>query len=714
MSKSTSISDGQKVPSARKHAARIDCDALAWLEGGRSADAQDWLRRQSRAIDAYFADSAFQCLNDWLATATARARPFHTQERAGARFMLVDLPGRAHPALMAQRVGAAAKLVFDPADPIEGVGDRLAQDMVEPSPDGDHVAFALTDARGALAQIHAHSLDTGVTEAMPALTIVPRVSWAPSGRGFFYNLNQSGFVSADQRSDRHEGIYWHALGADPGEDSPVFAMREDGAHCAVPSVSSDGRYLFVRLVKLVEDACRVFALPLTDDGAVLEGPPQELTAPYAGACAFIGDGDGRYFFQTNVNAPMGKVVSFSRDGSGALIGRKIIAETDTPLALSPRASRAERACIAGGRLYLTYIAATQHEVRMHALNGDFLGIVDLPQPCAIAGADGERCGRMSPGVGERVLIDLWRYESPPCCLVYDAECKLLSPAAPSSAVELLDKVYAEQWTIPAKDGVNIPVTLLYREAGPLRSARRPCLLYGYGGFGTPILPEFMESAAAFLALGGVYAVAHIRGGGEYGVHWHEAARGRNRQVAFDDFVAAAEALIARGVAEPQRLAAKGLSNGGLLVGAVMTQRPDLFGAIIAEAPLLDPLSIGRDHWSAQLAPEYGDPSSNADDFAAIAAYSPLQHVEPGKAYPPCFVVIGDADADLLVDGAYKFIARLQHETAGGPYLLDRLPGVGHTGWSQTLRCEVAARETAFLIKTLDADFDLRALDGTSR
>ena len=679
-------------------------EPFAWLSGPSTPALEAWLERQRALVNAYFDNSAAQRLRENLATMLKGARVFHARARGDAMFMLVDLPGKEQPALMVQSGQDAPRVVFEPGgrDPY----DRLVQALVEPSPDGAYVAFAVTDARGPLDQIRVRGVDNGEAVDLPP-TIVANVSWAPDGRSFYYNYNRAGFSPAPEEA-REEGVYRHRMGDDPSEDVLVFKMRDEDAHCAVASASSDGRYLFVRLLKLVDQTCRLFALPLDADGAPC-GDAVELAPAYAGFYGFVGDCDGLYVFETNRDAPMGRVVGFKANAQGALVERALIAPGEAPLALSPRASHAERNCILGAKLYLTYIAINQHDVRAHGLDGSLLETLALPRPCSVAGADGERCGRISPAPDGRLIVDLWRYQTPPHAFAYEPQSRALSPIAPWPARDRLEDVRFDTLRVRAKDGADIPVTLLYRGRPPLSGSRRPFLLYGYGGFGTAILPEFMEDAALFLALGGVFAVAHVRGGGEFGAAWREAARGRKRQAAFDDFIAVAENLIEQGIAHPKRLAAKGVSNGGLLVGAAMTQRPNLFGAVIAEAPLLDPLRIGDDAWSAKLTPEYGDPTHDAGDRRAIAAYAPLHNIGDGETYPPCLAIIGDSDAPLLLDGTRKFIARLQSLARGGPHLLHVLPGVGHTGWPQSVRREVAAREIAFLMKTLDADFDVRGL-----
>ena len=375
-------------------------------------------------------------------------------------------------------------------------------------------------------------------------------------------------------------------------------------------------------------------------------------------------------------------------------------EQGRPLAGSSPSVRAERAVIVGGRIYAAYIDGAAHQVAVFDLHGRPLGALDLPPAVSVAGGGGERYGTLSPSVDGKLLIDLWTFTQVPTAHVHDPATGETSPAAPCRTPPKVDDIEIEQTTYAARDGTLVPISIMGRRNVP-KDGSAPCLLYAYGGAGMAITPEFGPEIAAWTALGGVYVLANIRGGGERGRSWHDAAKGPRKQTSFDDFCDAAEWLIERGITTVEGLGIRGLSFGGMLVGGAITQRPELFGAALIELPLLDALSVGRDHWSAQLAPEMGNPTSDPEVFASIACWSPLQNITPGRRYPPTLTVVADQDAPLLADGARRFIATLQSDTeAGPPHLLHMVRGAGHGGWTKTQQLSATARELAFLAALL--------------
>ena len=256
---------------------------------------------------------------------------------------------------------------------------------------------------------------------------------------------------------------------------------------------------------------------------------------------------------------------------------------------------------------------------------------------------------------------------------------------------------------PGKDGTRIPMLLAYRKGLKL-NGRNPVLLYGYGGFGIPVLPSFSFARIAWLELGGIYAIANIRGGGEYGEAWHRQAYRERKQVVFDDFIAAAEWLIAQRYTSTPRLAIRGESNGGLLVGACITQRPELYGAAIAAVGVMDMLRFDRFGQGAGWAGEYGSPRE-ANDFPALYAYSPLHRVRAGTRYPATMIITGDHDTRVMPMHSFKFAAAMQAAQAGpAPILLNVELSSGHGGGpTVTQAIEQNAAVLAFLADRLGAE-----------
>ncbi len=707
------IAGGWNYPPARRtdfresiHGREL-ADPFHWLEGEEQGDVVQWMAAEQALTDSYVASDPGEApIRDWLASFLDKAFVFHSFDAGDYHFMLEERPGSEQPLLLrGDRDGGNVRVAVDPN--VEAIGGHpaiLDQESIAASPSGRFVAYSLRSAESVGAYLFVRDMETGALEQTRfPVNILPRVSWHPRGHGFYYNQCQGEFIAPEERAARADGVYWHTLGAPASGDRLVRAMDWPEAHAAIPAVTDDGRYLFVNIIKLVANVCRLRALPLDAEGAPC-GPEIALARDGEAGFCFIGAAGGLYCFETDLDAPNGRVVGFDPSDAGSGRPVSVVEEQALPLSISPRAARAERSVAMNGRLYLTYTDGGAHVLReFDPKTGSFRGL-PLPPGTAVAGTGGDRFGRMSAAsTGDKLIIDLWRHTAPPISLVYDPATDTQESAAPNAVPRELSNVVTEQVRYRSKDGTMVPMTILSLGEIP-RDASRPCLLYGYGGWGMSIVPEFGLDIAAWLALGGVYAVANIRGGGELGKRWHEAGKGANKQNVFDDFIAAAEYLIAENIAHRERLAIRGLSNGGLLTGACVAQRPDLFAAVISELPLLDPLRMGRDHWSAQIAPELGNPTSDPKAFEVIARYSPLENLRDGVAYPPILVVAADKDSQLLMDGARKFVATLQSGARdGGPYLLHIVRDAAHGGWTKSQQIDTASREIAFLCRALGVD-----------
>ncbi|HEY1426217.1 MAG TPA: prolyl oligopeptidase family serine peptidase [Caulobacteraceae bacterium] len=680
-------------------------DPFRGLEGDETGEVAAWCDAEQALTDAVLGASDVRgAVAGWLGRFLDAPCVFHTLEAGRTRFMLEDRPDADQPALIVRDLDTGReRLLIDPAELRDGDAPLiLVQEAIFPSPTGRFVAVYVKPP-GDINRLQVRRVDTGeIVAADFPVTVLPNLSWSPDESGFFYNQNQGEFVPAELRSGRADGIYRHELAQAPADDELVVPMLWPHAHAAIPTVSPDGRFLFVNLIQLVANRSALYALSLAAGGAA----PVELCEAGAGSFGFVGQAGERCYFETDLGAAdRGRVVAFDMSGFPRPAMTEAVAEQARPLARSIRNSCAEKAVLAGHTLCLTYIDRAAHQIALFDLAGRHIRDVAMPMPCSVASGGGDRYGRMSLGADGRLLVDLWTFAQTPASYAYDLEADAWSLVATDRPPRALDDVDIWQVEYPAADGEPIPATILARRTTP-RDGSAPCLLYGYGAAGMAITPEFGLDIVAWLALGGVYVIANVRGGGEKGESWREPARGLNAQVSFDDFLAGAEHLIAEGLAWPERLAVRGLSAGGLLVAAAITQKPALFGAAILEAPLVDPLSIGRDYWSEQIAIESGNPTRDPVAFAAIRRFSPLQALRAGPPYPSTFVTIGDRDAQLLLDGARKFSATLQSfDQPGALHLFHILRNAGHGAWTVSQLIEIASREMAFLALTLDAPLD---------
>jgi len=408
---------------------------------------------------------------------------------------------------------------------------------------------------------------------------------------------------------------------------------------------------------------------------------------FSAAYIYAGSDDGRLFFVTSLAAPNGKVISIDprRPTAQALT---VVPEGRDAIDLT-----AINVTLVNHQLIVQSIHDAHSRVVTYGLNGIQRREISLPGTGTAAGFLGRSGDR-------ETFFSFTDMLTPPTVYRLDGETGQSSlQRAPRANFD--SQAYEQhQVFYPAKDGTRIPMMLAYRKGTKLDGSN-PLLLYSYGGFGIPLLPDFSPALIAWMELGGIYAVANIRGGGEYGEAWHQQAYHGHRQIAFDDFIAASEWLIAQHYTSTAKLAIRGESNGGLLMGAVLTQRPDLFGAVIAAVGVMDMLRFDQFGQGAGWTGEFGTPG-NAAEFPAIYAYSPLHHIRAGTRYPATLIVTGDHDTRVMPAHSFKFAATMQAAQAGPePILLDIESSSGHGGGSTVSQAiEQTADIYAFLADRL--------------
>jgi prolyl oligopeptidase len=703
---------GTTYPTARRsqgmrrfHGHEI-ADPYDWLGGERTADIGAWEEAQHLITDRFVAGPARDRCEAWLEALLTRPHSFRVIERGTSLFFLHDAPGRDQPALFVRKGEEVPRLVFDPAS--LHAADGIVQQSIAVSPDGRHVALAVMQAGSDGQTIVLVETASGrVIDGSPPKTIVPTIDWRGNG-GFYYNRNQAGFITGPDRMTTPEGVYWHRLGTSFADDILVCPKTWEEAHVTYPAVSADGASLFVADVHLT--ARRVaLALHRLDPARPLPMSKRELLAPGEAFALYLGDAGRESFFETDLGGvERGRVVAVDRDKPGTW--RSVIGEGADAIAFTSHALRSANAIVNRDKIYVTHVHDARHRLAVYGLDGRHLQDVALPAVSSLAGPGGERYGQISVGGdGGSLLFELWTHAHRQLPVRYRPDAKKIEWLFPSEIDKAALDIRVEQVFFEMNDGARVPAFILDTGPGP-----RPTLLYGYGGFGASITPEFSPDIPLWLALGGRYVIANIRGGGEYGKAWYEAGRGRNRQRVFDDFCAVAEALVARGHTTRDRLAIRGISNGGLLTAACAVQRPDLFAAAVSELPLLDGLTLGSDVWSQALRPEYGDPVADEGDFAVIRKWSPLHTVKRGADHPPIFIIAADCDAQALRDGARRFVATLQHEAPDTMALFRMVPGCGHTGWPRSATVRTIAEEIVFIAKALELDVDWSALQNQDR
>lgn len=639
-------------------------DPYRWLEDGESEEVAGWSAAQNArtrtVLDALASRPALHArLTELLQVGTVGG-----PQVAGDRVFNLQRKGHQDQAVLVVRSAvdpaAPARIVVDP----HGMAaDHAASiDWFSPAPGGRLVAYGVSEGGSEHGTLRIVDIDTGehLGDEIPHIRH-PSLSWLPDASAFAYSRLPDPATVAAGDEGYWETVWWHVVGQDPAADELLLG---DLAKTALPAtaISDDGRWLVFHITYM----------PTRTDVILLHRETARRTVMVEGedASTWCQVAGGRLYAVTNLGAPRGRVITADLERPQAEHWTTIVAEGSAVI---------DGAVVAGGRLV---VASAEHAVsRLHhyALDGADRQEVALPELGSIGGLDAE-------AADERAFFTFTSFARP----------SALWRWAPGGAVEswtdFASPVDAgafavEQVFYPSNDGADVPMFLV-RAAATEVTPDTPTCLTAYGGFAITNTPGYSSATVAFCEAGGVWAVAGIRGGGEYGEDWHRAGMLANKQQCFDDFYAAADWLVAEGRTSRDRLAIRGGSNGGLLVGAAVTQRPDLCRAAICMVPLLDMLRYHLFLIGALWVPEYGDPA-DPEQFAVIAAYSPYQHLAEGTPYPATLVTTAESDSRVDPLHARKFAARLQMATLAPTErpVLVRIEtraghGVGKPAWKQ--------------------------------
>jgi prolyl oligopeptidase len=520
-------------------------------------------------------------------------------------------------------------------------------------------------------------------------------AWVRDGSGFFYAAYDPPPPGHEyEHENKHHKLYFHRLGTDQADDVLVEACPDEPEWGFSPEVTCDGRWLVISVWRGTERENRVHLIDLSQPSWTV----RPLVEGFEAAYDFIGSDGDTLFFLTDHDAPRGRVVACDLPptppggpgGSGPPTPpgwREVVPETDDAL---------ERATVVGGSIVAVYLHHAHHVLRRFTLDGEPDGAVTLPG----IGSVQQLSGR---GDDRAIHFTFESFTAPTAVYRHDLDSSettlVRSPGLQPEQPFVTDQVFAT-----SRDGTEVPLFITRSADAQPATRDLPVLLYGYGGFNIPLTPVFRVAWLVWLELGGVLAVANLRGGGEYGKKWHDQGRLGAKQNVFDDFLACAEWLVERGWTRPERLAIQGGSNGGLLVGACMTQRPDLFGACIAEVGVLDMLRFHHFTIGWGWASDYGT-ADDPEQFRWLHAYSPLHNVRSGVQYPPTLLSTGDHDDRVVPAHSFKFAAALQSAQAGDAPALIRIDtAAGHGLGKPTAKIiEEDADVLAFLVRSLGVE-----------
>lgn len=657
-------------------------DEYRWLENGSDAATVDWVERQNahtRALlDAVPGRQAIERrLTDLLAIGTLGA----PEPRNGRYFYTRRDAGQNQPVLYVREGPAGEDRVLVDVNRLSAEG-LVALDWWYASPDGAMLAYGTSENGDEISTLRV--MDVAAGEILPERierTRAATVAWQPDHLAFFYTRYPASGTVPEGEEMYHRQVFFHALGTDPADDPLVFGADLPMEWWPNVSLSEDGRWLIVAVAETF-DRTQLWLRDLSQPGSAFRqiagGEDALFAADVGGETLYI---------HTNLDAPRFRVLAADPEHPERENWREIIPEGEDLL---------EQIALVGGRIAGVSLHDAASRLTLYEPDGSPLRDISLPLPGTV--------GMVTGSWGE--LDAFYAFESfafPPT--VYRLPTTAGEPTIWQQIEAPIDpeayEVRQEWYT--SGDGTHIPMFLVHRRDLD-RSVPHPTVLTGYGGFNISMTPAFARTAFLLMDHGGIYAMPNLRGGGEFGEEWHRAGMLANKQNVFDDFIAAAEYLIAQGYTDRQHLAVSGGSNGGLLTGAVLTQRPDLFRAVVSSVPLLDMVRYHHFQIARLWIPEYGSPD-DPEQFPFLYAYSPYHRVRDGESYPAVLLMAAEFDTRVDPLHARKMAARLQAANASEwPILLRIETNAGHgIGKPIAKLVETQTDFWAFLFSQLDID-----------
>ena len=661
-------------------------DPFRWLEDDvrTNTDVADWVAAQNKVTDAYLRAIPERPAIGKRLKALADYEKFTTPSKTAGKYFFSKNDGLQNQFVLYVSDGPDAeprKLL----DPNEWSKDgTVALGGFEPDDAGKYAVYSRSEAGSDWQTLRV--LDLHTAKDLPdelRWVKFSGTSWTHDGKGFFYSRfpePQAGKTFQSLNVDQK--LYFHRLGTPQADDVLVFERPDQPKWGVGGGVTEDGRYLIVS----VSDGTTSRKSRISyKDLAEPYGTVVDLVPTHAHKLNFVGNDGPVFFFRTEWRAPRGQIVA---------IDTRKPAEKDWATVVPEARDTLQGVNLVGNLFVCSYLRDAQTAVKLHAMDGRFVRDVELPGIGTATGFGGKRSDT-------ETFYSFSSFATPPTIYRHDlltGKSTLLR----QSRVKFDPAQYeVTQVKYKSKDGTAVPLFVAHKK-GLKRDGSNPTLLYGYGGFNIPMVPGFSVTRAQWLEMGGVLAVACLRGGGEYGETWHRAGTKQNKQNVFDDFIAAAEHLVADKITSPNKLAIQGGSNGGLLVGACLAQRPDLFGACLPAVGVMDMLRFQRFTAGRFWVDDYGS-SDNKDEFAALLKYSPYHNLKPGVKYPPTLVTTADTDDRVVPGHSFKFTAMIQKCQAGDAPVLARIETrAGHgAGKPLAKQLEETADLWAFLVKTLD-------------
>jgi len=618
-------------------------DPYRWLEDLNSKEAQLWIEAQNKLTFGYLDKiTEREGIRKRLSDLWNYPRTGLPIREAGSLFYLRNSGLEKQARLFTREsLTAEPRLVIDP-NAVSPDGS-IAFGEWSVSPDGKWIVYALSQGGADWRTLRVREVATGrdLSDRIEWFRF-SGIAWTKDSGGFFYSRFPEPPKGRELSAAlEHQQLRYHRVGTPQAEDRLIYERKDLPKWFVFGTLTEDGRYLLVILQEGTDPRNRLYYADLGDPKhPAVNAPIAAVVDEDIAEFSPIGNRGSRLLLRTNLDAPNRKVIAIDLRRRGREAWEVVVPER-RPL---------ESVVCAAGRVFAGYLEDVKSKVEIYTLDGSREGELPLPGVASVAEMNGREDG-------DELFYVLTSPLQPDTVFRYDAKTKATAPFDPPPVVFAREHYETNQVFFLSKDGTRIPMFVTSRK-GLARDGNNPVWLTGYGGFAVSVLPTYSAWVPAWLEMGGVLAVPSLRGGGEYGETWHEAGMKEKKQNVFDDFIAAAEYLLREKYTSTSRLVISGASNGGLLVGAVMAQRPDLFAVALPAVGVMDMLRFDKFTGGAAWVGEYGS-AGELDAFAYLRKYSPLHNLKPGSCYPATFVTTADHDDRVVPSHSYKFAAALQ-------------------------------------------------------
>ena len=668
-------------------------DVYRWLEDPDSPETRAWVEAQNKVTFGYLAQIPEREEIRLRLTKAWNYPKYGTPWREGNHLFWFENTGLQNQSVLyvrhpeTERMKSATHVLIDP-NTLSPDG-TVALNVTAVSPDGQLIAYGVSSSGSDWQEFRVRNVTT--TKDLPDTIRWAKfsgVSWTKDGKGFFYSRyptpeggNQYVSVVKNQK------LYYHRLGTPQSQDVLIYERPDQPDWGLGGDVSDDGRILWITPWQGTDERNRLYYVDLGDPKQPrINGPVVRLIDTLEAAYAPVGNDGRTVYIQTNRDAPRTRLVAIELDRPAPTEWRTIIPEHPKDALIAT--------FLYGGRFVAEYLSDAKSAVRFVGKDGKPLGELTLPT----LGTVGAITGKVNES---HIYYSFASFLYPTTIFHHDLTTgRTTTHRAPKIAVDV-SRYETKQVFYTSRDGTRIPMFITMRKGTKLDGSN-PTFLYAYGGFNIPMTPSFSARNLVWLELGGIYAMPNLRGGGEYGREWHEAGMFERKQNVFDDFIAAAEYLVNEKYTSPQKLAISGGSNGGLLIGAVLNQRPDLFGVALPAVGVMDMLRYHRFTIGYAWASEYGSADS-ANAFPYLLKYSPIHNIRPGTRYPATLVTTADHDDRVVPAHSFKYAATLQAAQAGPDPILIRIETkAGHGAGKPTSKAiDEAADILSFVVKNLE-------------